>query len=260
MLVAAEAVAVFLLLTSGLGLAPRSARVAVRRTLQVRIGLVDRGLEREHIEGDLGVRPPVLALGRTTAPQVWRCTMRHLRTAGLMLILSIGLVALGIGPAASSDRFTRGDAQAAMRAGIPGGHTIQTMTPTTAPDLGNYPAIWLFSLAEDLRVCTQDWRVLMFGWFVLGTHDQAVAERNLLDVSFAIDGLPVDSQATAIQRLAHPNFPITDPLWGWLYGSLIPPGSLSVGAHQLDTFLIFDGEGSLTVTFFVDAAGTGSCL
>ena len=154
------------------------------------------------------------------------------------------------------ERITRGDAQAAFEGFWTAGFIVETKT--TAPGFGLVHYTLLNSFHEDTRICTTNWHAYALGYGVEGTHQDAVAEMALLEIDFEIDGVPVPSATTAIKA----NTFYGDPLiYTWNDGALIEPGSLSIGAHQLTTIIYYDGTvEELTVTFYVDAEGTGACL
>ena len=159
------------------------------------------------------------------------------------------------GHAGAVERITRGDAQAAFQAYWTAGFTIEK-TPTTAPGFALVHYTLLNSFHEDTRICTTNWHAYALGWGVQGTRQDAAADQLLLVLTFAIDGVPMPSAKTAIKRsIAFGN------VYAWNEGALLAPGSLSVGAHQLTTTIYYDGTvEALTVTFYVDAEGTGACL
>ncbi len=180
--------------------------------------------------------------------------MRMLKVALVALLASAGL--MGTAPGAGAvERITRGDAQAAFQAYWTAGFTIEK-TPTTAPGFALVHYTLLNSFHENTRICTTNWHAYALGWGVQGTRQDAAADQRLLVLTFAIDGVPMPSAKTAIKRsIAFGN------VYAWNEGALLAPGSLSVGAHQLTTTINYDGTvEALTVTFYVDAEGTGACL
>ena len=174
------------------------------------------------------------------------------------MLVCLGLVAVSSGPAVGAERITRGDAQAALQAYWNAGFTIDAKGNTAAPPVGpdrHYTILSYFH--EDTRICTTNWHAFGLGSFVEGTVKDAVADMSLLDLSFAIDGVPVESKISAIKRVTA----FGGVIFAWTQGGLIEPGSLSIGAHQFTTYYDYAGTLEvLTVTFFVDAEGTGSCL
>jgi hypothetical protein len=180
--------------------------------------------------------------------------MRMLKVALVAMLASAGLV--GTAPGAGAfERITRGDAQASFQAFWTAGFTIQN-TPTTAPGFALTHYTLLNSFHEDTRICTTNWHAYALGWGVGGTRQDAAADQRLLVITFAIDGVSMPSEKTAIQRSI-----FYENVYAWNEGALLAPGSLSVGAHQLTTTIYYDGAvEALTVTFYVDAEGTGACL
>jgi hypothetical protein len=185
--------------------------------------------------------------------------MRILRHAVLSILIVSGLLAIAPGAAANTDRITRGEAQAAFEAFWTAGFTIADKAPSTPPAFADVHYILLNITHEDVHYCTLDWFAYGIGLFWVGSYQEAAADRDAVQVNFEIDGLTVDYGITAAKRV------ITfGEVWGWVYGALVPPGSLSIGEHTLTTTVVdplvpadsFTG----TVTFFIDADGTGACL
>ena len=154
------------------------------------------------------------------------------------------------------ERITRGDAQAAFEGFWTAGFIVETKT--TAPGFGLVHYTLLNSFHEDTRICTTNWHAYALGYGVEGTHQDAVAEMALLEIDFEIDGVPVPSATTAIKA----NTFYGDPLiYTWNDGGPDRVRKPSIGAHQLTTIIYYDGTvEELTVTFYVDAEGTGACL
>jgi hypothetical protein len=177
------------------------------------------------------------------------------KVALVALLAAVGLV--GSAPNAGAfERITRGDAQSAFEGFWTAGFIVETKT--AAPGFYSMHDTLLNSFHEDTRICTTNWHAYALGWGVEGTHQDAVAEMALLEIDFEIDGVPVPSDTTAIKA----NTFYGDPLiYAWSDGALIEPGSHSIGAHTLTTIIYYDGTvEELTVTFYVDAEGTGACL
>ena len=52
----------------------------------------------------------------------------------------------------------------------------------------------------------------------------------------ALDGVPLQTERTAIKKLQHPDPNFSEnPLWAVTFGSFLPPGSLSLGSHEIQT-------------------------
>jgi hypothetical protein len=186
--------------------------------------------------------------------------MRILRHAVLSILIVSGLLASAPGAAASTHRITRGEAQAAFEAFWTAGFTIDNKAPSTTPAFADVHYILFNITHEDSpHYCTLDWFAYGIGWAWVGSQQEAAADRDAVQVSHEIDGRLVDYKVTAAKRV------ITfGDVWGWIYGALVPPGSLPIGEHTLTTTVVdplvpadsFTG----TVTFFIDADGTGACL
>jgi hypothetical protein len=185
--------------------------------------------------------------------------MRILRHALLTLLVVAGLVTMAPGAAGTTDRISRGEAQAAFEAFWTAGFTVPDRTQTPPPAFDRVSYIVLNIFHEDVHYCTLDWFAYGIGWFWDGSYQDAAADRAVVQVSHEIDGVTVDYKVTAAKRV------ITfGEVWGWAYGALVPPGSLAIGAHTLTTTVVdplFPADSfTATVTFFIDAEGTGACV
>ena len=159
--------------------------------------------------------------------------MRILRHAVLSILIVSSLVAIGKDAAGNTDRITRGEAQAAFEAFWTAGFTIENKAPVTPPAFADVHYIMLNINHEDVHYCTLDWFAYGIGWGWVGTNQEAAADRDAVQVNFQIDGLTVDYGITAAKRVI-----AFGDVWGWSYGALVPPGSLSIGAHTLTTTVV----------------------
>ena len=94
-------------------------------------------------------------------------------------------------------------------------------------------------------------------------HQEVAASLSATTVTFSVDGVPISFGRTAIKRFLNPELLDAEFAWWLNFGVLLPPGSLSVGPHELVTTIDFhDGEGPelIETPFTVDGAGTGACL
>jgi hypothetical protein len=193
--------------------------------------------------------------------------MRH-RTKSAALIAAI-CCATGLGLAstatANSARITRGDAQAVFEAGETGAVGMSR----GGNQIGS-PALWpeiaINFLNPNQRFCASYWHTIMLALFE-GDLDaptrQGMFDRLELDsVVFVLDGTPVPIGTTAIKRVLNPEQYGYEVLYGRNYGTLVPPGTLSVGTHQMDITIQFVGYPAEFVEeiFIVDGPGTGACL
>jgi hypothetical protein len=112
---------------------------------------------------------------------------------------------------------------------------------------------------EDVHYCTLDWFAYGIGLGWAGTNQEAAADADAVQVNLQIDGLTVDYGITAAKRVI-----AFGDVWGWTYGALVAPRSLSIGAHTRTTTVVdplLPGESfTATVTFVIDAEETGACL
>jgi hypothetical protein len=150
--------------------------------------------------------------------------------------------------AASPGGPTRGDAQGIFQAFFTGGSAIRAhnhlaegvpgVPGETTPDGAR-----IYPLLDDLVYCEAGWHVVLLGIFddpafYPGGNKELFDYLSTVDVQFALDGVPLSTERTAIKRIAH-----TDPAFieeafvvGFgAFGAFLPPGTLSVGTHELHT-------------------------
>jgi hypothetical protein len=104
--------------------------------------------------------------------------------------------------------------------GAPGGPAIPT------PDSARiYPG------EPGLEYCAQGWHVI-----TLGVFNEVRQSLSAVDMQFALDGVSLQTERTALKKLQHP-FPdfSENPLWAVTFGAFLPPGSLSLGKHEIKT-------------------------
>jgi hypothetical protein len=183
-----------------------------------------------------------------------------------VLVGGVFLAALGgtSAFAASPGAQTRGDAQAAFEAFFTGGASIRAHNPNAegAPGVPVEPPLdsaRIYPGLDDVEYCEQGWHVVMLGIFddpaaYPGGKQQLVDDLSSVDMQFLIDGVPLEMDRTAIKRIQHPPPDISEvPLIVLNFGAFLPPGSLSVGTHELRTIVhdpVF-GDADFTITFSV---------
>jgi hypothetical protein len=183
-----------------------------------------------------------------------------------VLVSGVLLAALGgTGAfAASPGAQTRGDAQAAFEAFFTGGASIRVYNPEAggAPGVPIEPPLdsaRIYPLLDDVVYCEQGWHVVMLGLFddpaaYPGGRKQLVDDLSAVDMQFLIDGVPLEMDRTAIKRFQHPLPDFSEvPFIVLSFGAFLPPGSLSVGTHELRTIIhdpVF-GDADFTISFSV---------
>jgi hypothetical protein len=150
--------------------------------------------------------------------------------AGLMLLG--GTLAYAAPPAGP----TRGDANAVFQANFTGGFAIRTHNfeangAPGGPAIPTPDSARIYPGEPDLEYCAQGWHVITLGEF--SDVRQALP---LEDLQFALDGVPLQTERTAIKKLQHPDPNFSEnPLWAVTFGAFLPPGSLSLGSHEIQT-------------------------
>ncbi|HWI00138.1 MAG TPA: hypothetical protein VNT27_07390 [Propionibacteriaceae bacterium] len=150
-----------------------------------------------------------------------------------------GLVLLGstLAYAAPPAGPTRGEANATFQSNFTGGFAIRTHNPEAhgapgGPAIPTPDSARIYPGEPDLEYCAQGWHVI-----TLGIFDEKVRQAlSTVDVQFALDGVSLQTERTAIKKLQHP-FPdfSENPLWAVTFGAFLPPGSLSLGNHEIQT-------------------------
>lgn len=213
-------------------------------------------------------------------------------TATMLIACSVGLV-----PAradAGTDRYSRGDAEAVLRAYPPAGGAISLHAPhvDAAPSLAFAsdglsirPISPFFSGA---RYCVEDWHaialalidfefVAQFEEPVVYTKDDALHFLGGVETQFFLDGLLVDGTTQGpIQRYSdrsvladfeaalESDFGVDVTIgraWAVQAGRTIAPDDLSLGQHTLSGITTHPDFGSFedTITFYVDPPESDTC-
>ena len=180
--------------------------------------------------------------------------INHRRTStrrGRLLVAAAAvaiLAALSGSPAnANSPGLTQGDAAAAFNAEAGGGFIIGYMVnPHATP--GGAPAGGITTGdTEDVRIyplldgsyCASGWHVIFLsvwdGAQFYDTHKELVASLLSVDLQFSWDGVPLEVEQTSIKRMLRPD---EEETFMFNAGTLIRPGTLTVGEHTLTTSMI----------------------
>jgi hypothetical protein len=163
-----------------------------------------------------------------------------------MVLMAVLLLALGasVGHALTDGGATRGEADAVFRAALTGGGAIVVHQPVAqgAPLRffeGSPDGVRIRPFGSFAEYCAPGWHVIMVAWVEdpadWGGKSAALAVLASLDVSFVLDGVPLDavrSQTTAVKGAP---FGIDHPVVGVSLGAFLPPGSVSLGTHILES-------------------------
>jgi hypothetical protein len=108
--------------------------------------------------------------------------------------------------------------------------------------------------------CALDWHVIAVAVLsdVGSTRQEFEAYRSTVSIAFVLDGRPLATEQTATKRLQTE----AGTFFYVQQGSVLAPDELEVGQHQLSMDFSDDEVAGVseTITFFIDAAGTGACL
>jgi hypothetical protein len=176
---------------------------------------------------------------------------------------------------------TFGDVRAQFRAGeVAGGVIFFRAAPpafnVAAPANIFEHSIRPLPLWEGRSYCETDWHLLVLAILTGALEDEpkisrqeGVAELGPVTVDLYLDGaLLTNTERTPIKRLVQSvtgddgGLAVIFDGWWHQTGAFFGPGDLAVGPHTLSA-TVTDPDGvdvGEPITFFIDAAGTGSCL
>ena len=178
----------------------------------------------------------------------------------IFVIFSAAIVALSsvIAASAGPSRVTYGDVRALFQAEVPAGFIVPGNAAPSRAENGR-----IFALGGDSLNCVEDWHVAMVtistsesGAF-FSNRKEAVAFFDSMQVTFFVDGNPVNVERTAVKQLNFDDLgdAISDNDWGASYGSFLSPGQLASGSHEISSEFDIPGfgvvSGSHTAEFIV---------
>jgi hypothetical protein len=173
--------------------------------------------------------------------------IRRLTLAAVVGAVAMGTLASTLSYAAPSGGPTRGDAQGVFQAFFSGGSAIRAHNHSaegvpgvpvdTTPDGAR-----IYPFLDGLEYCQQGWHVVLLGFFddpafYPGGNKELFAILSSADIRFVLDGVPLETDRTAIKRFSHPDPAFAEDAFAVNFGAFLEPGSLSLGAHQLQTFV-----------------------
>jgi hypothetical protein len=146
--------------------------------------------------------------------------------------------------ASSGDR-THGAALAVLEAGFSGGSTVVTRTPGQGVVIGIAPTgdpedVRIYPFAIDAQYCSSGWHVLNFNaGDAVEFYESKQALFDFLassEISYELDGTVLSTERTAIKPMpaSLAAFGLVDMYWFGV-GTILPPGTLTLGPHELLT-------------------------
>jgi hypothetical protein len=196
--------------------------------------------------------------------------LRITRTYLAVAVLVAGSLVATIGTAnASPVRVTQGDAQSILDAFGNGGWAVllnsgQGVQADGPTDLEVRAAIRPLPFYAGRHYCVDDWHVLLLALFDGGdasyTYQDAVTVLGPISLDLKLDRRSLTTTRTSIKRFLNPQQFGFEEAYYWQQGTLVPPGGLTVGAHQLAGTLSGGAHGTGNAKFYVDPSGTGACL
>lgn len=169
-------------------------------------------------------------------------------------------------------RATRGDAQAVLRAFGTGGWAALLRGRTTVAAPADDP----FAARVQIRpldpfngrhYCALDWHAIVLADIEGGDRSfhqpDAEAIISQLTVELILDGTPLQLTQTPVTRFLNPDAFALENAYYSQWGTIVSPDELAVGEHTLGGRMS-DATGAVlfenTITFVVDAAGSGVCV
>jgi hypothetical protein len=176
----------------------------------------------------------------------------------------VAAVALGstISYAAPPGAPTRGAAQGVFEAFFTGGSAIRAHNHLAegVPGVPGDPTpggARIYPGADGFEYCQQGWHVILLGYFddpaFFGGNKELFDFLSAVDIRFVLDGVPLETERTAIKRFSHPDPTFSEQAFAVGFAAFLPPGALSLGTHQVQTIIhdpVF-GDFDFTVGFTV---------
>ncbi|HEX6872193.1 MAG TPA: hypothetical protein VF163_13935 [Micromonosporaceae bacterium] len=163
----------------------------------------------------------------------------------------------------------QGDVQAVFETFGGGGWAVlnhSTVAAGAPADwLGSHGAIRPFQPWDGIRLCADDWHVILIADIEGGdaTYRRQDADEVMssLTVRFELDGQVLDTTRTAVARFLNPEPFGFEQAYYFQEGRIMAPEELTIGEHTLHAQLSQDGQIVFenTIQFFVDPAGVGGC-
>jgi hypothetical protein len=155
--------------------------------------------------------------------------------------------------------ITRGDAQSALDAFPGGAWAIRKHNVDASGAPASFPrsVIRPLPMFDGRHYCAADWHGFALAVFDFGTRDDVLAEVPHPSTTLFLDGAELLAKQQPWKRFLR----FDDEAWITQWDVLSPAGSLAPGAHTLAYSYADDlGSDAATITFHVDAAGTGVCV
>jgi hypothetical protein len=189
----------------------------------------------------------------------------------LVLFVMAGVLAFAGGTAqANTVRVSQGDAEAVFQSSGNAGWAIrrhsQVVEGAPAAGLVGLTTIRPLPLFDGAHYCALDWHVIVLSVFDGGDASYSArdfeAYRETVSIVFTLDGQLLETDQTATKRfLRDLTFLGITTAYYFQQGTVLAPEALAVGARTLTTdFSDAYGADQTTISFTVDAPGTGACL
>ncbi len=184
-------------------------------------------------------------------------------------VAAVTVLAIGGVAAAGPPHASRGDAQAVLNAFGNGGLAVllHSKTAQGAPAQGVAGKVGIRPFADSpfdgAHYCELDWHTILIADIEEGPRQEAAAIIADQSYAFTLDGASIPVTQTPVKRFLNPGVFGLDDAYYSQWGRVMAPSELTPGQHTLDvTGTNAAGDVVYTdgITFFVDPAGSGTCL
>jgi hypothetical protein len=168
---------------------------------------------------------------------------------------------------ASSERVTRGDAEAVFQAFNNGGWAIRLqpgLIEGAPSDFLTGSLARISTTANNRHYCALDWHVILVAIVEGNLPGESFTNQEIFDslqarqVTLMLDGVPLEVTRTEPRRMTNPEFRNFYEAFFVNTGRVMAPDEISVGEHALVAIGSLAGVIS-SIVFHIDAAGTGVC-
>jgi hypothetical protein len=192
------------------------------------------------------------------------------RLVPVLIVMAVVLAFAGGTAQANTVRVSKGDAEAVFQSFGNAGWAIrghsQVLEGAPADGLVGLTTIRPLPVNDGRHYCALDWHVIVVAAFDGGDASYTKADfeayRASVSLVFTLDGEPLETEQTATKPFLRDLTAqgITTAYY-FQEGTVLAPEALAVGAHTLTVdYSDADRSEQVTISFTVDAPGTGACL
>lgn len=196
-----------------------------------------------------------------------------IRTAILSAVVLTGMLGATIAYA-NAPRVTKGDAEAIFQAFGGGGWAVRLHSGAVQGAPADFSPQSLARISpvaawDGKHFCVLDWHVINLALFMGNGPGDTLTNTEIRDIlsgwstQFTLDGTLLQTERTSPRRFLNPKRFGAVELIYINEGRIMSPEELAVGEHTLQATALSVGDPPQdvgTITFYIDAAGTGTCL